>query len=359
MRMRSRRQVQPRRNLAFTCMANVMKADDSTLLSITDAQGKILHVNDLYCRVSGFERKELIGNSHRLVQSGVHDGPFYQQLWNSINQDQVWRGIIENRTKSGDTFWVHTVIIPVKDKHLQEKQFLCMQHDVTAEIRKESRRLEASNRKEIEQLLGSVIHEIGNPLTTVKGFLQQYNSSVMFQKSEVGLLLGELGQIENTLKSLHELAKIYQNRRSGIVDMSSLICESVGQLKREYAEMRIGLAVSSKEELTVWGVSGQIKQLVDALLREAAASSRGEEALEISLMAEEGPWICLRLCRSRKRDEDEGNAAKEADEDVSEDVYANWRRIIQKQIMEQHQIQFCKPQMEGGVTEVRFPRFPR
>lgn len=356
MRMRARKRERPDRIPEYISIANGMSVQDYSILSITDAEGKILYVNDLYCSVTGFGRDELIGQTHRLVRSGVHSDSFYQNLWSVIRHDGVWRGMLQNRSKSGADFWVHTIIVPIKDKHRQEKQYLCMQHDVTPEIEMEYRKLAAARQQDMEKLLGSVIHEIGNPLTTVKGFLQQYNSSVMFRENEVGLLLDELGQIEETLHGLYKLAKIYQTRDFKSVHIKRLTLDVMENVKQETAAPDVRFSFRcTDEEFQVWGVPAQIKLLVQALLEDAVRAVLGSGTIDVNLYILEERRVCLRIACQRAE-----NRGKTPEECIREDAFfdtgMNWSRMIQNQIMEHHQAEIRRSHMDGCVTEVRFPR---
>lgn len=325
--------------------------DGYSMLSITDCRGKILYVNDTYCSVSGFDREELIGRTHQVVRSGTLGREFYQQLWDTIRKEQTWRGMITNRTKSGQLFWVHTIIVPVRDRSDSQLQFLCFQHDVSPDIRDEFRKLVQERQKDLERLLGSVIHEIGNPLTTVKGFLQQYNSTVAFSRNEVGLLLTELGQIERTLQGLNELARNFQSRSFSRFNLARVLGDVVSQLQRDGQEDTIRIAYCNKEDLSIRGDQSQIERVFRWLIDEALQWAPGEGGVEISLSLEAG--ILVRISQtsvSRKRQAWQN-------EEEWEESEANWRRIIRDQIFELHQAEYRINLLEGFQAEVRFPRY--
>jgi PAS domain S-box-containing protein len=338
----------------FVSLAKGIGEKDYSILSITDAKGRILYVNDPFCSVTGYERGELIGGTHRTVHSGAHSDIFYKSIWDVLEKNGIWRGMIQNRSKAGEDIWVHTVIFPIKDNHRQEKQYMCMQHDVTAEIRLEYRRLAASRQREMEKLLGAVIHEIGNPLTTVKGFLQQYNSSVMFRQNEVGLLLAELGQIEKTLHGMHELAWVYQSRELGRVNVARLTREALELARQDYAEYSIRFSFCGTEGLLVRGITGQLRMLIEWMIKDCVSTVRNSGAVDIGLYVSQEHQICLRfVCR---RGENHGWAPEEdTDEECNSDVGVNWRRIIQNQIIEQHHAEIKTSYSGDYVTEIRFP----
>jgi PAS domain S-box-containing protein len=104
--------------------------DQAAIVTITDAQGRVIYVNDRFCQVSQYSREELLGQS--LVSTRQHSPEFLDQLWRTITQGQVWKGELHNRAKDGSSYWVDITIVPFLDQSGVPYQYVAIRHDITA-----------------------------------------------------------------------------------------------------------------------------------------------------------------------------------------------------------------------------------
>jgi len=119
-------------NIVYKMLDDILNAmNETTNITITNYDGTIIYVNNNFCLLSKFKKKEIIGQNHRVVNSGFHSKEFFMQLWQTIKSGNTWRGEIQNRAKDGTVFWVFEIIVPILDEQGQPYYFISFQTDIT------------------------------------------------------------------------------------------------------------------------------------------------------------------------------------------------------------------------------------
>ena len=114
-----------------------------SIVSVTDRAGTIVDANDGFCTISGYRRDELLGQTHRIVNSGVQDAAFWTEMWRTIGAGLPWRGEICNRTKGGSLYWVDSIIAPFMSEDGRTKRYISIRSDITARKQAEEALLKA------------------------------------------------------------------------------------------------------------------------------------------------------------------------------------------------------------------------
>src|SRR6266699_2668696 len=150
--------------------------DQSTIVAITDQRGIINYVNDAFCRISKYSTEELLGQDHRIINSGYHPKDFIRDLWTTIAAGQVWKGELRNCAKDGSIYWVDTTIVPFLNSEGKPYQYVAIRHDITQRKLAEEQILQqaaelqrAAQLSFVGELAAGLAHEIKNPLAGIQG----------------------------------------------------------------------------------------------------------------------------------------------------------------------------------------------
>ncbi len=280
--------------------------DQSAIVAITDAAGRITYVNDYFCRISGYSREELLGQTHRLINSGLHDAAFWQEFWQTIRAGQVWKGEIRNRAKDGSIYWVDSTIVPFLDQDGRPWQFLAVRADITERKRHEQTLREQGALVRLGEMAAVVAHEVKNPLAGIAGAIQVIGNRLPAASPDRPVIAEILARIRALNATVEDLL-IFARPRSpklGPMPLLPLLNGSAALLARDPQGAGIRLVLPA-EDVMLAGDPELLKPVVFNLLLNAAQAMGGSGTIRVTTrrsaaqcsvaIADEGPGIAPEL----------------------------------------------------------------
>jgi PAS domain S-box-containing protein len=218
-------------------LADVKSAlDEHAIVAITNPQGKITYANDKFCAISKYSRDELMGQDHRIINSGHHPKEFMRNLWGTIAQGKVWKGEIQNRAKDGTIYWVDTTIVPFLGVDGKPAQYVAIRADITERKRAQERQSQLLGElKEINEQLNQfayvVSHDLKAPLRAISSLadwlVTDYGDKVgEAGKEQFNMLLGRTKRMNALVDGILRYSRVTRQHEERVsVDANQLLRE--------------------------------------------------------------------------------------------------------------------------------------
>lgn len=262
--------------------------DESSIVAITDQKGIIKEVNNNFCTISKYTREELIGQDHRMINSGYHSKEFMKDLWTTISGGKIWRGEVKNIAKDETIFWLDTTIVPFQNEDGKPYQYMTIRSDITARKKAEDK-LQAVN-KELEAFSYSVSHDLRAPLRAINGYAEILNEDYGTKLDDEGKRIIEIIR-DNTTRMgilIDDLLSFSRLGRKEIlmteIDMNKLVEEVMVELNKSmthHAKIKIGKLHEAKADY------GLLRQVLFNLISNAVKYSSKKKNPIVEISSEE------------------------------------------------------------------------
>ena len=189
--------------------------DQAAIVAITDRAGRIVYCNQKFVDVSGYPAEELLGKTHRIVNSGHHPRAFFDALYRTISSGRAWRGTVCNRKRDGGTYWVDTTIIPTLDAEGRPEFYTAIRFEITSHVQAladlEAAKAELEQTAEVRDLFyANVSHEVRTPLNAVLGLASALGQTELSprQSEMLGVIRTAGAALSRQLDDMLDLSKM-------------------------------------------------------------------------------------------------------------------------------------------------------
>ncbi len=278
--------------------------DQAAIVAATDRTGAITYVNNKFCEVSEYSQAELIGQNHRIINSGVHPKSFFSDMWNTVSTGNVWRGEVCNKSKSGRLYWVDTTIVPFMGEDGLPYQFMSIRHEITAFkeaqqtiLEQQARLIAASKLSALGEVAAAITHEINNPLGVILGRCEMLremlndgntNTDELKKMTEMIEITGR--RIEKIVKSMRTFTHGSESEMMQPYLISEIVTGALDLVTQKFRDHGIGFSYDSLDpKLEIFCRPTQILQILVNLLNNAhdAAEKLSERWVRLEIITRE------------------------------------------------------------------------
>jgi PAS domain S-box-containing protein len=265
-------------------LADLKRAiDHAAIVATTDVAGRITYVNDKFVEISGYSREELLGQDHRIINSGYHSKEFIRDLWRTIANGHVWHGELRNRAKDGHCYWVDTTIVPFLDSRGKPYQYIAIRADITARKAAEEKLAQQAALARLGQMAAVVAHEVRNPLAGIKGAVQILLSRRPADDAELPVMRDIVARIDSLSELINDLMVFARPRppQLSVVELQSLVNDAVTIVRRDPSAQSVDIAMEG-DNVTITADGELVRATVLNLLLNATQAMGGRGTIVVT-----------------------------------------------------------------------------
>lgn len=263
--------------------------EKSAIVAITDTRGIIKFVNEKFCEVSKYSREDLLGQDHRILNSGYHPKEFIRTLWTTIARGQIWRGEIRNRAKDGSLYWVDTTIVPFLNAAGKPYQYMAIRYEITDRKRSEKLLQEQAALARLGEMAAVVAHEVKNPIAGIRGALQVISSRMPPEQRDRAVMGDIITRLDGLSGVVQDLLVFAKPRELHIepVNMTTLLADTITLISRDPIFSKIDVSLEGSCGV-VQADPAQLQLVFQNVLINAAQSMNGQGRVAVSIDAADG-----------------------------------------------------------------------
>ena len=251
--------------------------DQHALVSITDVRGIITYCNDQFCQISGYAPTELLGQDHRLLNSGTHPKEFFAEMWRTIARGQVWHGEICNRAKSGLLYWVNATLVPLLGTNGKPHSFISIREDITERRALENRLRQGQKMEAIGRLAGGIAHDFNNILAVILGYsnlLTQETADNAGAQEDVAEVIKAAERAKDIVQQILTFSRQREPKRQ-VIRLENVLDEAAKFLRASLpAQIKIKLVLAN-DTPAILADATQIQQVMMNLAANAQHAMEG------------------------------------------------------------------------------------
>ena len=265
--------------------------DASAIVSKTDKKGKITYLNDKFIDISGYTLDELKGKSHSIVKSNNTPKETFDNMWKTITSKNIWNGMIENKKKNGDSYFVNATIVPMLDENNNIVEYIALRYDITEQIEAIKKAKKAEQTKSL--FLANMSHEIRTPLNAIIGFTSILKKSKLEKKESnyIDIIDTSAGNLLGIVNDILDISKM---------ENGNLVCEKIefNPFKEFNAVIDLFIAKADEKNINLIayidpkimqkliGDPLRIKQVISNLISNAIKFSKEDTNIEVNITLE-------------------------------------------------------------------------
>lgn len=267
-------------NVFYRCVE-----DSNEAIMVSNTRGILVYVNPAWSRIYGFSREEALGNTPKLLHSGLQPEAFYKEMWSAILNPAIghWKGELVNKAKDGSLVPVLLTITPYRDKDLRIAGYMGLALDMTAKRELEAKIAHQDRLASIGMLASGLAHEVGTPLGVVRGRaeLLLMRLSDPSNKKDLEIITAQIDRISKLIRSLLRISRSFSDVHIEEISPLDVVNEVIALVGQHFREDQVEVKIEVPPGKIVRADYGRLEQVVLNLImnsihaiRKAVANGR-------------------------------------------------------------------------------------